>query len=86
MLGENAGEFREGFLGFVFMVVGNEHDLLPFAGAFGADVGERGVRRAGGEAKKSEAKQGEGAHDFFYSLRPTGVNQPLRLARLTVMP
>ena len=56
MLGEDTGERREGFLGFVFVVVGDEYNLLTLTGTVGADVGERGVRRADGEAEQSETK------------------------------
>jgi len=47
VLGEDARELRQGLLGLVLMVVGDEHDLLAFAGAFRADVRQRGIRRAG---------------------------------------
>ena len=62
MLGEDARELRQGLLGLVLVVVGDEHDFLAFAGAFRADVGERGVRRAGDEAEQGEGEDGEGAH------------------------
>ena len=44
------------------MVVGDEHDLLAFPRAFGANVGQRGIRRTGKEAEQGKAEQGEGAH------------------------
>ena len=62
VLGEDARELRQGLLGLVLMVVGDEHDLLAFAGAFGADVRQRGIGRAGDEAEQSEGEDGEGAH------------------------
>ena len=86
VLGQDTGELWERFFGFVFVIVGDEHDLLALAGSVGADVGERGVRRAGDEANEDETEQSEGAHGLFYYLMPTGVNPPLRLTRLTLMP
>ena len=62
VLGEDARELRQGLLGLVLMVVGDEHDLLAFAGAFGADVRQRGIGRAGDEAEQGEGEDGEGAH------------------------
>jgi len=64
VLGEDAGEGRAGFLGAVFVVAGEEDDVLACAGALGAFVDERlGLER--GQRERSAEDGEERFHEWI---------------------
>ena len=58
MFGEDAGEFRETFLGFVLVVAGDQDDLFAFGRAIGAFVDEWRSTTAGADGQAGDGEQG----------------------------
>jgi hypothetical protein len=54
MLGQDASQLRQRFLGAILMVIRHEDNVLAFARTSGAFIDKWSSRREGGKAEQSE--------------------------------